>query len=402
MNSTIIEQFPSLSNMYNGSRGIFLDGPAGVQVPNSVIDAISDYYRQSNANTHGAFATTQQTDVIMHETRETCCTFLNAASHKCISFGQNMTSLNYSLSKAIGRQLKEGDEILITQLDHESNRGPWLRLQDQGVIVNEIAILANGTINYDDLVAKMSSQTQLLCMGMASNYTGAVNDVALARKITHDHGAQLLLDAVHYAPHFSIDVQELDCDFLLCSAYKFYGPHVGILYAKPGLLDTMDTDFLRTADSSAPYKIETGTLNHAAIAGVKASIEFIASMGSGDALRQQLESAYGLIEKHEKALATQLYGFLDSSTNYTVVGPDFSSKRAPTLSFLSANNASLQLCEKLADHNVFAWDGHFYALRASEVLGNEDKGGVTRMGISVYTTEEDINETISTLENLAS
>lgn len=401
MNSTIIGQFPSLSNLYNGKRAVFLDGPAGVQVPSSVIEAISDYYKHSNANTHGAFATTQQTDVIMQETREACATFLNAPNHTCISFGQNMTSLNYSLSKAIGRQLNAGDEILITQLDHESNRGPWLRLQDDGIIVNEIGIHKDGTINYEDLSAKISSKTKLLCMGMASNYTGAVNDVAFARKITHEHGAQLLLDAVHYAPHFSIDVQDIDCDFLLCSAYKFYGPHVGILYAKPGVLDSLDTDFLRTAYAHAPYRIETGTLNHAAIAGVKASIEFIASMGSGDTLRQQLESAYVLIEKHEKNLAIKLHSYLTSSSNYTVVGPDFSTKRAPTLSFLSNNNKSLPLCEKLATKNVFAWNGHFYALRASEVLGNEEKGGVTRMGISAYTTEEDIEETIDTLTSLS-
>jgi cysteine desulfurase family protein (TIGR01976 family) len=401
MNSTIIGQFPSLSNVYNGKRGIFLDGPAGVQVPSSVIEAISDYYKHSNANTHGAFATTQQTDVIMQDTREACASFLHAESYKCISFGQNMTSLNYSLSRAIGRQLNKGDEILITQLDHESNRGPWLRLQDKGIIVKEIGIHSNGTINYDDLTEKISAKTKLLCMGMASNYTGAVNDVAFARKLTQEHGAQLLLDAVHYAPHFSIDVQKMDCDFLLCSAYKFYGPHVGILYAKQGHLDSLDTDFLRTADSNSPYRIETGTLNHAAIAGVKASIEFVASMGSGETLRHQLETAYQSIEKHEKELAIKLYSYLISSTNYAVVGPDFSTKRAPTLSFLSENNKSLHLCKKLAAENVFAWDGHFYALRASEVLGNEEKGGVTRMGISVYTTDSDVEETITLLKELA-
>ena len=401
MNQDIIDQFPSLKNKYNGKQAIFLDGPAGVQVPDSVINAISDYYRQSNANTHGAFATTQQTDIMMQETREACAIFLNAESYACISFGQNMTSLNFSLSKAIGRLLQEGDEIIITQLDHESNRGPWLRLQDEGIIIKEVEISKNGVLNYYDLEAKINAKTKLVCMGIASNYTGTVNDVERVRKISYKHGAMLLLDAVHYAPHFSIDVQALGCDFLLCSAYKFYGPHVGILYAKPGLMDSLDTDLLNTADQRAPYNIETGTLNHAAIAGVKACIEFIASLGSGSNLREQLISAYGLIEDHERKLASELYDYLWYSTKYKIVGPDYIGKRAPTVSFLSKTHQSRELCEQLSMQNIFAWDGHFYAKRASQVLGNEEKGGVTRMGMSVYTREEDVKETIMRLKQIA-
>jgi len=401
MNQQIISQFPALSKEYNGMRGIFLDGPAGVQVPTVVIESISDYYKNYNANTGGAFATTQQTDVIMQETRETCATFLNAESHTCISFGQNMTSLNYSLSKAIGRKFQEGDEILITQLDHESNRGPWLRLRDDGIVVNEIKMTKGGVLDYDDFKAKISTRTKMVCMGLASNYTGAVNDAEIARKLTHENDAMLLLDAVHYAPHFSIDVQALGCDFLLCSAYKFYGPHVGILYAKPGLLDSLDTDRLQTTYQHAPYKIETGTLNHAAIAGVKACIEFIASVGNGNSLRERLETAYDLIQKHEQNLASKLSDYLWISRTYKRVGPDFLYHRAPTLSFLSKKATSSELCQKLALQNIFAWDGHFYALRASEILGNQEKGGVTRMGISIYTSEEDIEQTINVLKELA-
>ena len=387
--------------MYNGKRAIFLDGPAGVQVPDSVINAISDYYKNSNANTHGAFATTQQTDIMMQETREACSIFLNAESHACISFGQNMTSLNFSLSKAIGRLLRPGDEILITQLDHESNRGPWLRLQDQGIVVNEIAISEKGTLNYDDVANKINSKTKLVCMGLASNYTGAVNNVKYVRKLCNDNGAKLLLDAVHYAPHFSIDVQKFGCDFLLCSAYKFYGPHVGILYAKTGLMDSLDTDLLNTADQRAPYNIETGTLNHAAIAGVKACIEFIASLGKGVNLREELESAYARIELHERKLATKLYDYLWDAKGYKIIGPAYDTKRAPTISFLSKSHQSKELCEKLSMQNIFAWDGHFYAKRASQILGNEERGGVTRMGISVYTTEEDVKQTIDQLKEIA-
>lgn len=400
MNPNIISQFPSLQRTHNNERLCYLDGPAGTQVPESVIDAISSYYRTSNANLHGAFVTTQETDAMMLATRNACAAFLNAANHKCISFGHNMTSMNIKLSRAIGRYLQAGDEILITQLDHESNRGPWLRLAENDIVVNEIAITDNGELDYEDFKRKISTKTKLVAMGMASNYTGAVNDVAFARKITQEHGAWLLLDAVHYAPHFSIDVQDTDCDFLLCSAYKFYGPHIGILYAKEGLLDKLDTDRLRTAYQHAPYKIETGTLNHAAVAGVNAAIHFIADLGTGDDLRKRLVSAVSSIQSYENKLAKQLYDYLVSSEKYQLVGPNFDNKRAPTLSFHSTKYTAKDLCTKLAAANIFAWSGHFYAVRASEVLGMEEKEGVTRMGMSMYTSGSDIDKTIKTLEQL--
>lgn len=400
MNSTFFNKFPSLQRIHGGKPLTFLDGPAGTQVPNKVIDAISNYYRMSNANLHGAFVTTQETDEMMLATRKACAAFLNAASHKNISFGHNMTSMNIKLSRAIGRYLQAGDEILITQLDHESNRGPWLRLAELGIVVKEIAITERGELDYEDFKQKISRKTKLVAMGMASNYTGTVNDVSFARKITHDYGAWLLLDAVHYAPHFSIDVQDMGCDFLLCSAYKFYGPHIGILYSKAGLLDQLDTDRLRTAYQHAPYKIETGTLNHAALAGVKAAIEFIAESGTGDTIREQLTSAIATIEVHEKQLAKQLYEYLNGSEKYELVGPSFENKRAPTLSFYAHNYSANELCTSLATENICAWSGHFYAIRASERLGMQERGGVTRMGMSMYSSQEDINRTIQVLERL--
>lgn len=400
MNSTIRNQFPALQRTHDGKPLTFLDGPAGTQVPDKVIDAISNYYRMSNANLHGAFITTQETDQMMLATRDACAAFLNASSQKNISFGHNMTSMNIKLSRAIGRYLQAGDEILITQLDHESNRGPWLRLAELGIIVKEIALTQNGELDYEDFKEKISTKTKLVAMGMASNYTGAVNDVAFARKITHDYGAWLLLDAVHYAPHFSIDVQAMGCDFLLCSAYKFYGPHIGILYSKVGLLDMLDTDRLRTAYQHAPYKIETGTLNHAALAGVKAAIEFMASTGEGDKLRDQLLRALAGIEAHERELAKELYEFLNGSDKYELVGPSFDGKRAPTLSFYSTHYSADELCKKLAAENIFAWSGHFYAIRASEKLGMQERGGVTRMGMSMYSSQEDIGRTIGVLKSI--
>lgn len=246
MNDFVRQQFPALQRVHNGSPLVFLDGPAGTQVPAMVIEAIADYYKNSNANTHGQFVTTQETDAIMEATRENIATFLGAADASTISLGQNMTSLNFSLSRAVARTLQPGDEILITQLDHEANRGPWLTLREQGIVVKEVRLLPSGMLDYEDLEHKLSDRTRLLAMGYSSNILGTVNDVYLARKLTYQVGAWLLLDAVHYAPHLPIDVQALGCDFLLCSAYKFYGPHVGILYSKPGLLDRIPTDRLRT------------------------------------------------------------------------------------------------------------------------------------------------------------
>ena len=317
MNETIRSQFPVLSRLHNKKPFIFLDGPAGTQVPNRTIDAISNYYQRSNANTHGTFTTTQETDEILENTRALVATFLGAEGGHTISFGHNMTTLNFSLSRAIGRSLQPNDEILITQLDHEANRGPWLSLRAQGIIVREVRLQADGTLDYKDFAAKINERTRLVAMGWASNIFGTINEVAKVRAMTRKVGALQMIDAVHYAPHLSMDVQALGCDLLICSAYKFYGPHIGLLYAKPGLLDRLQPDRLRTAYQHAPYSIETGTLNHAAIAGVKAGIEFIASIGKGKSMRNKLVKAMTLIHKHEIGLAKKLYNGLAAIKKYS-------------------------------------------------------------------------------------
>lgn len=401
MNQQIRNQFPALKRRHKRKPLIFLDGPAGTQVPNRTIDAISNYYKNSNANTHGAFITTQETDEVMANTRATVAAFLGAEGPHTISFGHNMTTLNFSLSKAIGRTLQKGDEILITQLDHEANRGPWLVLRDQGIIVREVRLKEDGTLDYEDFANKVNERTRLVAMGWASNIFGTINDVAMVRALAHQVGALLLIDAVHYAPHFSIDVQAVGCDFLLCSAYKFYGPHIGILYAKPGLLDRLQPDRLRTAYQKAPYSIETGTLNHAAIAGVKAGIDFIADIGKGRTLRSKIVNAMNTIHKHEISLAAKLYKGLTSLKKVQVYGqPIEVPSRAPTLSFRHKNKTASQVCEYLAAHNICGWSGHFYAIRATEVLGLLEKGGVTRLGISVYNVEKEIDKTLEVLEKL--
>lgn len=393
------ESFPSLSRFHNEKPLIYLDGPGGTQVPEQVIDAIAGYYQKSNANTHGAFITTQETDAVMTAVREKMATFLGATGPETISLGQNMTTLNYSLSRAIGRALQPGDEVLITQLDHEANRGPWLTLRDVGIRVREVTLLPNGTLDYEDFEQKVNENTRLVCMGMSSNAIGTVNDFKRIRELTYKVGAWLLLDAVHYAPHFSIDVQAIGCDFLVCSAYKFYGPHVGILYSKPGLLDRLPTDRLRTTDQFAPYSIETGTLNHAAMAGVSAAIDFLASLGKGKNMREKLVDAYDKISQHEFALASALHAGLKSMKKVKVVGQGFSSlSRTPTVSFTVEGKTPEQICKALAEENICAWDGHFYAVRAMEVLGLLERGGVTRLGISLYNTEKEIEQVLKKLK----
>lgn len=399
-NSNIRSQFPILNRKVKGEPIVFLDGPAGTQVPLSVIDSISDYYKTSNANSHGQFITTHETDVMVDGVREKVAEFLGAQGPQCISFGANMTTLNYSLSKAIGRVLQPGDEILITQLDHEANRSPWLALRSMGIIVREVALLQEGILDYADFRQKINERTRLVAMGYASNILGTVNDVKLIRQLTYKVGAWLLIDAVHYAPHLPIDVTDIGCDFLLCSAYKFYGPHVGILYAKEGLLDSLPVDRLRTAPQSAPCSIETGTPNFAAYAGVGAAVDFIASLGVGETLRQKIASGMSFIRKKERACFTLLYERLNKMPQITLYGPKDIDVRAPTVSFAIEGYTAEEVCKYLAAHNICAWDGHFYAIKTTEVLGVLEKGGLTRMGMSVYTTVEEVSYTLEILDQL--
>lgn len=401
MRSQFRNHFPSLARLHNGKPLIFIDGPAGTQGPDYVINAMSDYYKKSNANTHGTFVTTQETDTLLSDMRKTVAEFLGAPGPENISIGQNMTTLNFSLARGIGHLLQPGDEIVITQLDHEGNRGPWLSLRERSIIIREVKLLDNGLLDYSDFENKINDRTRLVAMGMASNSIGTVNDFRLVRKLTYRYNAWLLLDAVHYAPHFSIDVEEIGCDFLLCSAYKFYGPHVGILYSKSGLLDQVPTDRLRTAGQTAPEKIETGTLNHAALAGVKASIEFISQQGNGNSLREKIMDAYHSIGKHERALAEKLYNGLSKIPGVKIIGQPFTSaQRSPTISFLKEGKTATEVCAHLATKNICAWDGHFYAIRSIEVLGLLEKGGLTRMGISAYNTEEEIDAVLEAVRGI--
>lgn len=397
----IRELFPSLSlRDENNNQIIYLDGPGGTQVPTPVIDGISEYYKNHNANTHGEFITSVQTDKVMDSLREKMSILLNAENKNCISVGQNMTTLSFQLASGLSKLFNKGDEVIITEIDHEANRGPWKTFEEKGIKLIEINLSKDGKLDYNDFENKINKKTVMIAMGMSSNALGTVNDFERIRNLISSKNILFLLDAVHYAPHFAIDVQSLKCDFLLCSAYKFYGPHVGFLYSKPNLLDKIKTDNLIVQDQSSPYRIETGTLNHAACNGVIKAIDFISSLGEGNSFREKIESSYLKISEHENKLAFNLYSSLNKLKNITVIGTDFSKRRAPTVSFIHKKRSANDICKILASHNICAWDGHFYALKAIQVLDLEKIGGITRLGISIYNNEEEIRRTIQVLSKI--
>ena len=393
--STCGSAFPSLRRMVEGRPLAFFDGPSGTQVPQLVIDAISNYYSQCNANVHGEYITSRESDQIIHETRKRVAIFLGAPSWQEVSFGANMTSLAFSLSRALARTMKQGDEVVITQLDHEDNRGPWLALAEAGVTIKEVAMHPDGSLDPEDLARKIGPRTRLVAIGYASNALGTVNDLALARRLSKTVGAWMLVDAVGAAPHFVIDMAALDADFLLCSAYKWYGPHVGVLYARAGLLEELPTQRLRTQNPAAPFRIETGTLNHAALAGVGAAVEFLAGYGEGATLRERLVCTMNALEAQERALAMSYYDQVRAIPGVIVWGPDFSGgRRAPTVSITVKGVNSHELARRLGEGGVAVGDGHFYAARCIEVLGLENQGGVVRAGMSMYTQAEDVRRLV--------
>ncbi|MDB6083728.1 MAG: cysteine desulfurase family protein subfamily [Gammaproteobacteria bacterium] len=395
------KDFPALQCAPGGRDRVFLDGPGGSQVPDAVIRAMTDFYRSCNVNTHGNFPPSREVDRRMAVARETLAAFLGAAGPECISFGQNMTTLNFALSAAIGRTLEAGDEILITQLDHEANRGPWLRLQERGAVIREVKLTASGELDAADMAAKITTRTRVFAIGASSNALGTVNDIALARRLTSPVGALLVVDAVHYAPHFPVDVRAMDADFLLCSGYKFYGPHVGVLYSKPGALDRLPTDRLSVQDPAAPYRIETGTLNHAAIDGMRAAVDYLASWGTGTTLRERIVDAMSSISAYEHGLAKSYHAEVSRLPGVRVWGPGFlTAARAPTVSITLERHTAAEAAGALGERGVCVWDGNFYAARAVEVLGLAERGGLLRTGISMYSTESDLRRLLDGLGTL--
>lgn len=397
------KDFPSLSRKQGRHTLAYFDGPGGTQMPVAVIRALINYCRLSNSNIHGMFVTSRETDEMIMASREAFADFFGVPGPdgwKSVSFGANMTTLCFSLSRALGRSLGPGDEVVITELDHEANRGPWLAMKRLGVEVKEVRLLEPGVLDYDDMREKITGRTKIVAIGMSSNALGTANDVALARRLASDCGAFLVLDAVHYAPHYPIDVVSLDPDFLLCSSYKFYGPHLGILYSRPGLLDKIETERLSTQEPESPYRIETGTLSHEAIVGARAAVDYIASLGSGVNRRERIVSAMTNIAAYEHDLARRYYAEASRIPGVRVWGTSFDVHRAPTVSITIDGITPELAARRLAELGLCLWDGDFYAARAIDALGLRDAGGVLRMGVSLYNTDDEIDRLLVGLASL--
>lgn len=390
--------FPALEARAGDHPVAFLDGPGGTQVPQGVIDAVARCYRSRNANFDGAFETSRAVTSGVNAAREAVADFLGAPGPETVSFGANMTTLNFALSHAIGRAGAPGDEVVVTALDHEANRGPWLRLAERGLVIREARITAQGELDLDHLAAQIGPRTRAVAVTLASNALGTVPDLAVVRGLAERVGAWLVLDAVHYAAHFPVDVVALEADFLLCSAYKFYGPHIGILYARRGLLDGLDPDRLRTAKAAAPWRIETGTLNHPAIEGVRAAIDYLAGFGQGADRRARLVDAMSGIAAWEHALAARLHEGLASLPAVNCHGPGFGAgPRAPTVSVTLDGTSVAAAAAALGAQGLQLWHGHFYAARVMESLGVE---GMLRTGLSMYNTPAEIDRLLAAVAAL--
>lgn len=414
--SVLRAQFPALQHTLAGRPVIFFDNPGGTQVPQAVIDAMRDYMVTANANSGGAFATSQRTDAILAEARAAMADFLGAASPDEIVFGPNMTTLTFGLSRAIGRVLRPGDEIVVTRLDHDANIAPWLALEEQGVIVRHADFRpADCTLDLADLEAQIGKRTRLVAVGYASNAVGTINDVAAVVALAHAVGAWAFVDAVHYAPHGPIDVRALGCDFLACSAYKFFGPHIGVLYGRYELLDRLPAYKVRPAPARPPGKFETGTQSHEGVAGLVAALNYLASIGEayGEAYqgsfpgmvgrRLALHAGMAAIRAHERGLSAHLLAGLQSVPGLRVWGltdPARLDRRTPTVAITLEGWHPRRVAERLGERGIYVWDGNYYALAVMERLGLEAGGGAVRIGLVHYNTVEEIDRLIAELQAL--
>jgi cysteine desulfurase family protein (TIGR01976 family) len=403
------EQFPSLKLRVNGHPAAFLDGPAGTQVPKQVIDAIQKYLSNSNANTCGAFATSRDTDATIASARGAMADFFHCEKEEVV-FGQNMTTITFALSRAIGRELKPGDEIVVTTLDHDANVAPWRALEEKGVVIRQADIReADCTLDLDDLKRQITSKTRLVAVGYASNAVGAINPVAEITKFAHAAGALMFIDAVHYAPHGPIDVRALDCDFLACSPYKFFGPHMGTLYGKREHLLRFQPYKVRPAADSLPDRWETGTQLHELIAGIAAAVEYIAELGRRcdpgvNDRRAALLAAYRATRQHEMALLSRLIPGLLAIPGlqfFGITDPKRFHERCSTVSVRLANHQAAEVAAFLGERGIFTWDGNYYALNLTERLGVEQTGGLLRIGLVHYNTAEEVDRLLSALREIA-
>lgn len=383
--------FPALGRLQDGQPVAYFDGPGGTQVPRRVADAMVDYLYHHNANTDWAYPTSIETDAALAFARGALADFLNASPDEIV-FGANMTTLTFHLSRALGRGLSAGDEIIVTELDHHANIDPWRELaKDRGFCVRTVRMIPEtGQIDWNDFSRLLNGRTKVVAMGAASNALGTINDVGAATEMAHEAGALMFVDAVHYAPHSLPDVRAIGCDFLACSAYKFNGPHVGILWGRKDLLESTDFPKLRPAHDTAPERAETGTLNHEGIVGAAAAVDFFASLTrSGETRRQHLQVTFDELHARSSILVKALWEGLSSIEGVRLYGPPPGTPRTPTVSFTVEGIHSRDIAQRLAERGVFCSHGDFYAMTVVERLGVSDQG-LVRAGCAMYTTTEEI------------
>jgi cysteine desulfurase family protein (TIGR01976 family) len=387
--------FPALARTHNSYPVAYFDGPGGTQVPRTVVEAMNDYLYRHNANTHWAYPTSAETDAIIDSARSVLADFLNADPTE-ITFGANMTTLTFHLARALGRGYKRDDEILITELDHHANIAPWRTLEKECDVKVRMAkmIPETGELDWDDFARQLTGRTKLVALGAASNALGTINDVKRAGEMARSLGAKIFVDAVHDAPHELVDVRDWNCDFLACSAYKFYGPHIGILYGRHDLLDSLDFPKLIPAPDSAPERAETGTQNHEGIAGAAAAVDFLASLAPGLTRRERLHAALRQLHDRGDSLITRLWNGLDEIEGVRLYGPRPGTARTPTIAFTVNGVPSIEVAEKLAERGVFLSHGDFYATTVVERLG-QTPHGLARAGCACYTTPEEIDRLLA-------
>ena len=399
--SDIRRSFPALRRIHHGKSVAYFDGPGGTQVPTGVADAIGNYLLQHNANTHWAFPTSIETDALIAAARNSLADFLNASPNEIV-FGANMTTLTFHLARALGRGYEPGDEIVITELDHHANVAPWRALEKERGVTVRVARMTpeTGTLDWDDLARQVGNRTRLLAIGAASNALGTVTDVRRAAEMAHGVGAQIFVDAVHYAPHQLVDARAIGCDFLSCSAYKFYGPHIGVLYARHDLLASLDFPKLAPAPNEAPERAETGTQNHEGIAGAAAAVDFLASLAPGGTRRESLQTAFSELHERGRDLVGQLWDGLGEIDGVELYGPPPGEPRTPTVGFSVAGVSSTEVAQRLAEDAVFVSNGDFYATTVVERLGLAPDG-LVRAGCACYTTEEEVARLIDGVKRIA-
>ena len=395
-------QFPALERRHNGFPVAYFDGPGGTQAPRSVVDAVSDYLLHHNANTHWDYPTSHETDAMLQSAREALGDYLNAPANE-IAFGANMTTLTFHLGRALGRGFQAGDEIVITELDHHANQDTWRALaSERGLTVKTVRLLPeSGTLDLDDFDRAITPRTRLVAIGAASNALGTINDVPSVVARARTAGALVFVDAVHYAAHHLPDVQALGCDFLACSAYKFYGPHVGVLWGRRSLIEALDAPKLKPADDAPPEKLETGTLSHEGIVGAGAAVDFLASLATGGGTRRdRLAQTADALERRGALLLRQLWEGLRGISGVTLFGPPPEARRTATLSFVVAGKRSQEVAAALAERGVFVSHGDFYATTVAERLGHASDG-LVRAGCAAYTTEAEIDRLLEGVRRLS-